>query len=363
MRATRLYVSIPKIKANMAKIEKKLGNNTQMMPIIKCNAYGTHFDKLTDLINQFDYVGVALVDEGIALREAGYKNNILVLYPPMKEELKAIEKHNLFFNGCDIEVLEYFNQNTKKPLAVHIEFETGMGRTGVQVSNINSYIKRLKKLKNIQVDGVYSHLSSSSFNAEFTQLQVERFKRVLEILIEKAVSYKWAHICNSAAVFNFRASEFNMARIGLLVYGYYPNEQLKKDISLEPCMTLKTRVSFIKKISVGDTVGYNQNFIAEKERMIATIPFGFGDGLIGLEAGAPEHPYVIIKNSKAKIIAICTDNMMIDVTDIPNVKTGDEVIIFDNEQLTVEELAKWCNGICNYEIISSLSARIPRVFN
>jgi len=169
-------------------------------------------------------------------------------------------------------------------------------------------------------------------------------------------------MCNSGAIFNFKDPMFNMVRIGLLIYGYYPNDRFKNLINLYPSMMLKTNISFIKEIDEGDTVGYNKNFVTERKSIIATIPFGFSDGFIGLEAGEPYNPYVIIKGIKAKIVGICMDNMMIDVTDVPDVKTGDEVIIFDNEQLTVEEIARWCNGICNYEIISSLSDRIPRVF-
>ncbi len=362
MRATRLYISIDKIKNNIIKIQQYLGNAIQMMPIIKCNGYGTYLCKLIEVINNFKYVGVALVDEGVSLRKAGYKGNILVLYPPSKEELQDIQKYSLFFNGCDIEMLEEFDKKSSKKLFIHIEIDTGMGRSGIQAKNIYDYIERLKKLKNIKVDGVYSHLSSSSSNIEFSKLQIKRFKEALNIMKDKRINYNYAHICNSGAIFNFADSMFNMVRIGLLIYGYYPNEIFKKMINLYPSMTLKTKVSFVKSIDMGDTVGYNKKFVAARRSIIATIPFGFGDGFIGLEAGEPYNPYVIIKNKKAKIIGICMDNMMIDITGIPDVKTGEEVIIFDNEQLTVEEIASWCNGICNYEIISSLSDRIPRVF-
>lgn len=363
MRNTRLYINKNKIRANISTIQQYLGNDTQIMPIIKCNAYGTYLNKLIEIIDIFKYVGVALVDEGISLRKAGYKGNIFVLYPPSKEELKSIQKYNLFFNGCDIETLENFDKKAANKLTIHIEIDTGMGRTGIQIKNINDYIKRLKNLKNIEVDGVYSHLSSSSSDMDFSKLQINRFKDALDILKKEEVNYNYAHICNSGAIFSIKDPMFNMVRIGLLIYGYYPNERFKKLMSLYPSMMLKTNISFIKEIDINDTVGYNKNFVAKRKSTIATIPFGFGDGFIGLEAGEPYNPYVIVKEKKAPIIGICMDNMMIDVTDIPEVKTDDEVIIFDNERLTVEEVAKWCNGICNYEIISSLSDRIPRIFN
>lgn len=362
MRDTRLYINTKKIRANISTIQQYLGNDTQIMPIIKCNGYGTHLNKLIEVISNSKYVGVALVDEGISLRKAWYKGNIFVLYPPSKEEFKDIQKFNLFFNGCNIKMLEDFDKKATKKLTIHIEIDTGMGRTGIQIKNIYDFIKRLKKLKNITVDGVYSHLSSSSSNTDFSKLQIERFQKALDIFKNETVNYNYAHICNSGAIFSFKDSMFNMVRIGLLIYGYYPNERFKKSMNLYPSMMLKTNISFIKEIDINDTVGYNKNFIAKRKSTIATIPFGFGDGFIGLEAGEPHNPYFIVNEAKAPIVGICMDNIMLDVTDIPKVKIGDKVIIFDNEQLTVEEVAGWLNGICNYEIISSLSDRMPRIF-
>ncbi len=362
MRATRLYIDTDKIRANISKISQYLGDDTQIMSIIKCDAYGTHLNKLIKVINNLKYVGVALVDEGVSLRKIGYKGNIFILYPPTKEELKVIQKYNLIFNGCDIKMLEDFDKKATKKLIIHTEIDTGMGRTGIQFENIYDYIKRLKKLKNIKLDGVFSHLSSSSSDIEFSKLQIDRFKESLYIFKKEKIAYNYAHICNSSAIFSFKDAMFNMVRVGLLIYGYYPNDRFKKLINLQPSMMFKTKINFIKEIEVGDTVGYNRNFIAQRKSIIATIPFGFGDGFVGLEALEPHNPYVIIKNKKAKIVGICMDNMMLDVTEIYDIKTGDEVIIFDNENLTVEEIGVWCNGICNYEVISTLSERIPRVF-
>ena len=149
-----------------------------------------------------------------------------------------------------------------------------------------------------------------------------------------------------------------MVRIGLLIYGYYPNNNLKGILDLEPSMVLKSNISYLKIIEKGDTVGYNQNFIAEKKTNVATIPFGFADGLLTLETG---EPYVIVNGQKAKIIGICMDNMMLDVTNIEDVKVGQEVYIWDNDKLDIDEVGKWCNGICNYEVMSSISTRVPRV--
>lgn len=359
MRATRLYIDTGNIKRNIESIRRYIGEDIEIMPIIKCNAYGTYVNKLVETINEFKYVGVALIDEAISLRKNGYKGNILVLYPPLKDDLQDITTYNLTFNGCDINVLEFYDRYTTSSLNIHIEIETGMGRTGIQEHNVIDYIRRLKKLNNIKIDGIFSHLSCSSSDIDFSEKQVNRFERVLNIFKTSNVLYNYTHICNSGALLNFKDKAYNMVRIGLLVYGYYPSKKLKDYIKVYPSMQLKTNISFLKEIEIGDTVGYNKNFIAKRKTKIATIPFGFGDGFIGLETG---EAYVIFKNKKAKIVGICMDNMMIDMTDFKDVKVGDEIIIFDNKNLTVEEIADWCNGLCNYEIISSLSDRIARIF-
>ena len=355
MRSTQLVIDLKNIQYNIDSIKKYLGNDVEIMPIVKANGYGTHLNYCTDILNQFNYVGVALLDEAITLKKNGYVNNIFILYPLSQEELEIAINENFIVNGSNIFDI---SNNLKKGIKVHLEIETGMGRTGLLEQNIDEYIKKLKANPNIIVDGIFTHLSSSGTDKIFSLKQINKFEKIVEKFSINGIETKYKHICCSGGLKKYKEYIYNMVRIGLLIYGYYPNDTLKKEIDLKPSMILKTKISFLKEIDIGDTVGYNQNFIAKEKTKVATIPFGFADGLIGLETGIP---YVIVNNNKAKIIGICMDNMMIDVTNIQNINIGDEVYIWDNKELTIEEIGNWCNGICNYEVMTSITERVPRI--
>lgn len=356
MRSTQLIINLNNIEKNIDSIRKYLGNSVEIMPIVKANGYGTHLNYCADILNQFNYVGVALLDEAIQLRNNGYKNNIFILYPLSRLELKIAIKEKFIVNGSNIFELIDGSTGTIK---IHLEIETGMGRTGLQESSIDQYIDMLKSNKNIIVDGIFTHLSSSGSDKLFSMNQINKFERIVKKFADNNINPNYKHICCSGGLKNYKDYVYNMVRIGLLIYGYYPNDSLKDEIDLKPSMTLKTDISFLKEINAGDTIGYNQNFIAKRKTLVATIPFGFADGLIGLETGKP---YVIVKNKVAKIIGICMDNMMLDVTDIQDISIGDGVYIWDNDKLTIEEIGDWCNGICNYEVMTSITERVPRIF-
>ena len=353
MRSTQLIVNLKSIKNNINELKKYLGNDINIMPIVKSFGYGSHLNSCPEILNEFDYVGVAYLDEAIQLRNNGYNNNVLILYPLSKDEFEISKKYDFILNGSNI--FDLVDSYTK--VRIHIEIETGMGRTGLQLANIDEYILNLKNNDNILVDGMFTHLSTNS-DRDFSLKQISLFEQAVKKFNDSGIYPKNIHVCSSGGLKYYQEHLHNMVRIGLLIYGYYPNDSLKSEIKLEPSMILRTNISFLKTIEQGETVGYNKNFVADRKTAVATIPFGFGDGLLTLEAG---EPYVIINSCKAKIIGICMDNMMLDVTDIPNVELGQEVYIWDNDKLTIEQLGIWCNDICNYEVMSSISERVPRV--
>lgn len=352
MRNTQLIVNINSIESNIRKIKEYLPD-TKIMPIVKANGYGTFLNHCPDILNEFEYVGVALLDEAIELRKNGYKNKILILYPLSQDEFEESKRYDFILNGSNI----FDICDSKREVQVHTEIETGMGRTGLQEKEFNKYIINLKTYKNIQVDGLFTHLSTNS-DETFSLKQIDRFNRSIEEFKSNGINPNNIHLSSSGGLKYHNPDLYNMVRIGLLIYGYYPNNNLKGILDLEPSMVLKSNISYLKTIEKGDTVGYNKNFIAEDKTTVATIPFGFADGLLTLETG---EPYVIVNGQKAKIIGICMDNMMLDVTNIENIKVGKEVYIWDNDKLNIDEVGKWCNGICNYEVMSSISTRVPRV--
>ncbi len=353
MRSTQLIVDINNIKHNINELKRYLNNEVKIMPIVKAEGYGSHLNYCPDILNDFDYVGVALLDEAIKLRNNGYKNNILILYPLSNNEYEESKKYDFILNGSNIFDLN----NDDHEVRIHTEIETGMGRTGIQVKHIDEYISRLKENKNIKMDGLFTHLSTNS-DKEFSMKQINIFENAIKKFNEEGIYPNNIHVCSSGGLKYYHDYLYNMVRVGILIYGYYPNDSLRDEMDLKPSMVLKTNISFLKTIEAGETVGYNKNFIANKKTLVATIPFGFADGLLTLETG---EPYVIINNKKAKIIGICMDNMMIDVTNIKDVYVGQEVFIWDNNNLTIDEVGIWCNGICNYEVMSSISQRVPRI--
>lgn len=353
MRSTQLIVDIDKILYNISKIKDYLGSDINIMPIVKSFGYGTHINECSEMLNQFSYVGVALLDEAIMLRKNGYKNKILILYPLSKEEYEISKEYDFIINGSNI-----FNiDDGEAKINIHLEIETGMGRTGIQTSEVDDFIKRIKTNENIKIDGIFTHLSTNS-DCNFSMQQISLFQTVIKKFEENNIEIPNIHIGSSGGIKYYKKFLYNMVRIGILIYGYYPNESLKNVLDLKPSIELKTKISFIKTINKGETVGYNKNFVATDKTKVATIPFGFADGLLTLETG---EPFVIVKGQKAKIIGICMDNMMLDVTNIEDINVGDEVYIWDNKNLTIDEIGKWCNGICNYEVMTSISERVPRI--
>lgn len=353
MRSTQLIVNLKNIKHNIEEIKKYLGNSINIMPVVKSYGYGSHLNECPEILNEFDYVGVAYLDEAIQLRKNGYRKEILILYPLSKNEFEISKKYDFILNGSNI--FELINDNSM--IKVHTEIETGMGRTGLQICNLEDYINKLKNNKNIILDGLFTHLSTNS-DYDFSTKQIDLFEHAIKMFYKENILPRNIHISSSGGLRYYKNNLYNMVRIGLLIYGYYPNDSLKDTINLKPSMVLKTNISFLKTIDINETVGYNKNFIANRKTIVATIPFGFADGLLTLEVGKP---YVIVNGKPAKIIGICMDNMMLDVTEIPDVKLEQEVYIWDNCNLKIEEIGEWCNGICNYEVISSISERVPRV--
>lgn len=223
-------------------------------------------------------------------------------------------------------------------------------------NKVLEYIENLGK--NVKVEGVYTHLSSADCDDEYTKLQLSTFQEAVSKIKEK-VDLKYIHSEASNGIINYSEGEFNLVRPGIIMYGYPSNEDICKKINLIPVCKLKSKITFLKDVDAGISISYNRSFITNKPTKIATIPIGYADGLRRALSNKGE---VLINGKKAKIIGkICMDGFMADVTDIKDVKVGDEVYIWNNEDITLEDVAKKCDTI-NYEIISTISSRVPRVF-
>ncbi len=356
-RPTVLEVNLDNFKYNIEQIRKFLKPETTIMPVIKAEGYGTYINTRLDIINDFDIVAVAIVDEGIELRNLGYKKDIFVLNQPYISEIEKIEKNNLVVGICSEEFLEEAKRKNSK-LRIHIEIETGMGRTGVELKDLNNFINMLKENPNIKVEGVYTHLSSADEDFEYTKMQLERFEKAVE-KVKDNFDIKYVHSLASNGIINFSKYQHNLVRPGIIMYGYESGIGVKEKIDLKPVATLKSKITFLKEVEKDVSISYGRRFISKRKSKIATVPIGYADGLRRVLSNVGE---VVINNKKVPIIgSICMDSFMVDVTDIENVSTGDDVYIWDNKNITLEDVAKKCDTI-NYEILSTIGKRVPRKF-
>ena len=352
MKNTKLEVNIKKFLNNIDKIQEYVGNKT-IMPIVKANAYGTYINKNLKVLNHFNIVAVAEVQEAIEIRNIGYEKEIFVLNQPAIEELEDIVTHDITIGISAKEFIE----KVKLPIRVHLEIETGMNRTGIKLEDLEEVIKEIKKNKMIQVEGIYTHFSSADNDKEYTLKQYRTFKQAVEIA-SKHFDLYYIHCSASNGIINLEENLTNTIRPGIIMYGYESFKGSRDKIPVEPITTLKTKITYIKDIPAGESISYNRKFTSTSPMKVATIPIGYADGLRRTLTGVGE---VIVCGEKRKILgSICMDSCMIDVTGL-DVKVGDIVTIWDNDLITLDDIAEKCNTI-NYEIISTISDRVERVF-
>lgn len=358
MRPTVMEVNLKNFKYNIDKIKSKLSSGTKIMPVIKANGYGTYINTRLDIINEFDIVAVALVDEGVKLRKIGYAKEIFVLNQPSINEIDEIIKHNLTIGISSIEFVKKLGERNEK-VTVHIEIGTGMGRTGIHPDRTSEYIDFIKKYNNIAIEGIYTHMSSADIDDKYTKKQIYSFERAVAIANAKINNLKYIHAAASNGMINFPEAHYNLVRPGIIMYGYESGEKILDRIDLKPMCKLKSQITLLKNVKKGTSIGYARSFITDKETKVATIPIGYADGL---RRDLSNNGNVYINGHKAPIIGkICMDGFMADVTEIENVNIGDDVWIWDNENITLEQIAKKCDTI-NYEIMSTISDRVPRMF-
>lgn len=351
-----LEVNTKEFKNNILKIQEYVGNEVTIMPIIKANSYGTYINKNIELIKDFKIVGVANSDEGETLRKIGFKNEIFILNQPDESEIEKITENDLTIGISSVEFLKKANKYNKE-IKVHLEIDTGMGRTGICYEKLKEFIKILGE--NIKVEGIYTHFSSADSDFEYTKNQIEIFNKSIETAERLIGKIKYKHAGASNGIINFQNSHFNMVRPGILIYGYKSFDDVYQKIDVKPIAKLKCRITYIKEVEKGTSISYGRTFITTKKTKIATIPIGYADGI---RRGLSNKGYVIIKGRKAKILGtVCMDSIMVDISNIENVQEGDYAYIWDNEIITLEEIADKCDTI-NYEILCNISERVKREF-
>lgn len=358
-----LQVNLLALKNNLNIIKDLVGENVLVAPVIKANAYGLDTKGLRDLFNeeQIKFVIAATINEGIKLRDEGYNQEILLLNELLPYEVEDILKYDLTVGVSNFEVVRTLNEIAKREniiAKVHIEVDTGMGRVGKQPKEMLAFAKKIAELSNISIEGIYTHFSSADSSEEYTNMQIGKFNEVIDELKKEGITFRYVHASASSGILNFPKARFNMVRTGIITYGYMPDKNMKNNVGLMPVAKLISHVVFVKEVEAGTAIGYSRTYITKEKRKIATVPLGYADGI---RRALSNKGRVYINGKYAPIVGnVCMDNFMIDVTGI-DVNVGDEVAIWDNSNITLEEVADLCDTI-NYEILCGISSRVKRVY-
>lgn len=359
---TVLEVNLSALVHNLNVYNRLLHPGAKMMVMVKAEGYGSGSAEVARLLefHRVAYLGVAYADEGIALRQAGVRLPILVLNPE-RSSLDAMYRYRLepevYSLGELDELIAY--AGTEKALDIHLKIDTGMHRLGFEQADLPDLLEKLKAHPNLKVQSVFSHLSASDNPAHdaFTHRQAAVFHDIYQFLIAGLGYAPMRHICNSGGIERFPEYHFEMVRLGIGLYGS-GGEKVQRE--LRTVNVLKATISQIKNIPAGDSVGYNRNSgILQQPRRTATISVGYADGLLRLAGGGRYR--MLVRGKLAPTIGnICMDMCMLDVSDIPDARAGDEVIVF-GENPTVQELAD-CLQTIPYEVFTNISERVKRVY-
>jgi alanine racemase len=362
IRPVYLEVNLPQLRKNIEAIRAHVGS-AMVMPMIKANAYGHGVDGVAPFIEPYvDYLGVAILEEGIHLRELGITKPILVAGGALPGQIPYFAEYDLTLTGSSVELLdtaEEVSRTTGKRIKTHLKIDTGMERVGVHEYEAEALIQKSLACSHLEVEGIYTHLANSELvDKTRSSLQLERFQEALDVYRKLSISVpSIRHVCNSGGILNLREAHFDMVRPGILFYGVYPGNKMESVIDVKPAVTWRARVSYSKRTQPGRAVSYGWLWQAEVETRIVTVPCGYADGYFRRMTNRAQ---VIINQKKyPQVGRICMDQFMVNVGD-DEVNVGDDVILLGGG-IAAEDLAEWA-GTNEYEVLTNISARVPRVF-
>lgn len=372
LKRIRAEVNLNAVENNLNEVRALLDlSKTKPACVIKADGYG-HGDR--ELLKLYEGMGVEFfcvsnITEALRLRSCGCKGDVLILSWSNPEDSDILSENNIISAIVSLENAKEVSECAHKPVRVHIKLDTGMNRVGISAADTErcaAEIAEIAKLPNINAEGVFTHFAAADDKSEesvrFTEMQKERFFTAADRAEQLGVKLTHKHCLNSAGAIFHYDNRSTLARFGIVLYGLKPDYSLEMPVKLEPVMELKSIISHIKTIHKGDTVSYGRTYTADCDRVIATVPCGYADGYPRLLSGRNE---VLLRGRRAKGVGrVCMDQMMIDVTDIPDAAVGDEVTLFGrdgNDIITADDLAEKC-GMIGYEIVCGISGRVPRVY-
>ncbi len=356
-------VDLKNIEHNVRTLKDLCAPDVLFMAIVKANGYGHGSSEVANaaLKTGADRLGVATVDEAKVLRDAGIMAPIHLLTGFQKNQVDSIIDMDLIpaiYTDQHMDALETINS----PLKVHVKIDTGMGRLGLKPKDASSFIKRAMENKELEIEGVFTHLATADEEAsEYTDKQIREFKKILEDLKEEGIDSKINHIANSAATILRPDSHLQMVRVGIALYGLHPSHDTKSKVDIRPALSWYSRLSYIKELEAGKSVSYGATHTLKNARAVGTVPVGYADGY---SRTLSNNAQVMINGKKVDEIGrVCMDQFMIDLGSI-SAKEGDKVTLLGSQNgvsITADDLADKLNTI-NYEIVCSISSRVKRYY-
>lgn len=362
----KCLIDMDALEHNIDEYKKIITKGTKMLGVVKSDAYGHGAYEVSRLLEEkgADYLAVAFTDEAVQLRKMGIKLPVLILGTTDKSFIEDVVKYDItptVYTYDFAKALSDYCVKSGKTAKIHIKIDTGMSRIGFSYKNDDLEIEKIYKLPNIVTEGIFTHFAvADEEDTTHVKRQFERFCDICERLKNKGVEIPIRHCCNSAATIRFSEMHMDMVRIGISLYGHYPSD-IKYDIDLKPVMTLVSTVTHIKNVEIGETISYGATYTVSEPKKIATVAIGYADGLPRILSDKIK--FTVNGKKVPQVGRICMDQCMIDVTDVNNINTGDEVIIFGTgkNSVPIEELAK-AVGTISYELLCNVSRRVPRCY-
>lgn len=363
-------ISLEAIGHNIREVKKRLPEGVKLLGVVKANAYGHGAVPVASYLeNQVDYFATATIEEAVELRENGISAPILILgyvSPSQYGDLVEYDITQTIDSYAQALALEKEAARQNRKAKAHLAVDTGMTRIGFQVTEHDAdEAAKIADLPHIELEGMFTHFScADQEDKTYCSMQMEKYDKMTALLAERGVTIPLRHICNSAGIMEFDDHRFEMVRSGIITYGIYPSEEVKKErLDLIPALSWKSYVIHVKEVGPGIGVSYGATYVTEKPMTrIATVSAGYADGY---PRALSNQGCVLIHGKKAPIIGrICMDQMMVDVTDIPDVQVEDVVTLVGtdgDETITIEEIANPAARF-DYEMLCDISSRVTRVY-
>lgn len=366
LRPTHVLVDLDNLTQNYKAIQRTVGK-TMVMPILKANAYGHGLVRVGQHMQDIGakILGVAYLEEGILLREAGVTTPILVLGGILGSQTPLFLQHDLTLTVSSQQKLEQVEEAAASlgvRARVHLKIDTGMERIGVHYYSAESLLEASLRCKHIEIEGIFSHFANSdAIDLKSARMQLERFHEVLQFYEKRSVPTPLRHMANSGAILQLPESWMDIVRPGILLYGVYPSAEVKHTIEVKPAITWTSRVVYFKVVRPDHPVSYGSTWQSDREVRVVTIPVGYGDGYFRSMSGNAQ---VLIHGKRYPVVGtICMDQFMVNIEQDSAFNEDEVTLVGKNgkEQIMVEELAEWA-GTIPYEILTNINTRVPRVY-